>query len=100
MSTMNVSIRDLKARLSEYLRHAAGGQEVVVTLHNRPIAKLVPMSRAPESEQEALQRLTAMPWVRPASGSAPLGSRNPARPPHGGRRVSDLLSATGSRKSR
>jgi prevent-host-death family protein len=99
MSTMHVSTRDLKARLSEYLRHAAGGQEVVVTLHNRPIAKLVPMSRAPQSEQEALARLTAMPWVRPASGAAPAGSRNPARPPHGGRRVGDLLSAS-SRKSR
>ena len=96
---MHVSIRDLKARLSEYLRHAAGGREVVVTLHNRPIAKLVPISSAPESEQDALQRLTAMSWVRPASGSAPVGSRNPARPPHGGTRVSDLLS-TSPRKSR
>jgi prevent-host-death family protein len=96
---MHVSIRDLKARLSEYLRHAAGGQEVVVTLHNRPIAKLVPMTRAPESEQDALKRLITMPWVRPSSGSAPVGSRNPARPPHGGRRVSDLLSPS-PRKSR
>lgn len=37
-------MRELKARLSEYLAHAARGEDVVVTDRGRPIARLVPFS--------------------------------------------------------
>jgi prevent-host-death family protein len=36
-----VNIADAKARLSEYLELASGGQDVVICRHNRPVAKLV-----------------------------------------------------------
>jgi prevent-host-death family protein len=37
-----VGIRDLKARLSEYVRDVKAGATVVVTEHGRPVARLVP----------------------------------------------------------
>lgn len=39
---MSVGIRDLKSNLSEYVARAAGGEEIVVTDRNRPVARLVP----------------------------------------------------------
>lgn len=39
---MNVGVRELKAKLSEYLGKAASGEEVVVTDRGQPVARLVP----------------------------------------------------------
>jgi prevent-host-death family protein len=39
---MSVGIRELKSNLSEYVARAAGGEEIVVTDRNRPVARLVP----------------------------------------------------------
>ncbi len=41
---MNVGIRDLKARLSEYVGRAAGGERIVVTDRGKPVAELSPLS--------------------------------------------------------
>lgn len=43
----SVNVATLKAKLSEYLGLAKGGQEVVVTDHKMPVAKLVPFSTSP-----------------------------------------------------
>lgn len=96
---MHVPIRELKDRLSEYLRLTAEGEEIIITLHKRPIAKLVPMGNVPESEAELIARLNAMPWIRPALGAFPRGARNIARPPRGGKLVSTLLEPSLSAKS-
>ncbi len=39
-----VGVRDLKNRLSAYLDLVKSGQEIVVTEHGRPIAKLSPVN--------------------------------------------------------
>ena len=88
-----VPIRDLKDRLSEYLRLAADGEEIVITLHKRPIAKLVPLGEVPASETETIARLNALPWIRAGNGKLPTGSRNIARPPKQGKLVSALADA-------
>lgn len=88
-----VPIRDLKDRLSEYLRLAAEGEEIVITLHKRPIAKLVPLGEVPTSEAETIARLNALPWIRAGNGKLPSGSRNIARPPKQGKLVSALADA-------
>ena len=87
---MRVPIRDLKDRLSEYLRLASEGEEIIITLHKRPIAKIVPMGDVPESEADAVARLNAQPWIRAGNGKLPQGSRNIARPPRHGKLVSAL----------
>ena len=38
-----VAVSEIKARLSEYLRRVRGGEEVVVTDHGRPVARIVPV---------------------------------------------------------
>jgi prevent-host-death family protein len=43
----SVNVATLKAKLSEYLGLAKGGQVVVVTDHKMPVAKLVPFSTSP-----------------------------------------------------
>ncbi len=43
----SVNVATLKAKLSEYLGLAKRGQEVVVTDHKMPVAKLVPFSTSP-----------------------------------------------------
>jgi len=41
-----VSIYDAKARLSHLVDRALQGEEVVITRHGRPVARLVPVGRA------------------------------------------------------
>jgi len=43
---MNVGIRELKAKLSEYVSAAAGGEEVIVTDRGRPVARLTGLAGA------------------------------------------------------
>lgn len=87
---MHVPIRDLKDRLSEYLRLVSEGEEIIITLHKRPIAKIVLMGEVPESEADAISRLNTQSWIRAGNGKLPQGSRNIARPPRHGKLVSAL----------
>ena len=67
---MEVSIRELKSRLSEYLRRVAAGEEVVVTSHGKVVARLVPpltRRRRASSEEELVARFRKLPWVRPGN---------------------------------
>jgi len=75
---MEVSIRELKNRLSEYLRVAASGEEVVVTSRGTPVARLLPprtRKRASTPEQEAIARLRRQSWLRPGDGKRSLPAR-------------------------
>lgn len=44
MRLMDVGIRNLRADLSRYVERVKQGEEIVVTEHGRPVARLVPMS--------------------------------------------------------
>ena len=50
MAQERVSIGRLKARLSEYVRRARGGEAVVITDRGRPVATLAPLTGAAELE--------------------------------------------------
>lgn len=73
---MEVSVRELKSRLSEYLRRVADGEEVVVTSHGKAVARLVaprPARRTCASEREAAAALLrSQPWIRAGKGKARL----------------------------
>ena len=56
---MDVSVRNLKDHLSEYLRRVQNGQAVTVTDHGRPVAALVPLKRKPDSPAARLAQLEA-----------------------------------------
>ena len=74
---METNVRELKARLSEYLHRAALGEEVLVTLRGKPLARLVSVSpnATPETLEEAsIARLRTLPWITPGNGNKPTGS--------------------------
>jgi prevent-host-death family protein len=45
-SSTQFNVAEAKARLSELVRKALSGEEVVIARHNKPILKLVPLERA------------------------------------------------------
>lgn len=81
---MNVSVRELKNRLSQYLRRAQRGEEVIVTSRGEPVARLGPLPRAPAEEETALvERLLASPWVRPGRHATEKRLSQPVELPDG-----------------
>ncbi len=58
---MNVGIRELKSRLSEYVSRATNGERIVVTDRGREVAELVPLSGT-----SALDRGITEGWIEPA----------------------------------
>ncbi|MGO2050222.1 MAG: type II toxin-antitoxin system Phd/YefM family antitoxin [Microbacterium sp.] len=59
---MNVGVRELRDGLSRYLTDVRNGEEVIVTDHGKPVAKLVPIN-----QESPLERLVAEGVVtRPA----------------------------------
>lgn len=56
---MNVPIRALKDRLSEYLRRVEAGETVVVTDHGRPVAEIVRVDMERLGARQRLERMVA-----------------------------------------
>ena len=54
---MEIGVRELKAKLSEYLERVASGQVVTITSRGRAIAQLVPIARV------AVERGLAEGWL-------------------------------------
>lgn len=51
---MNVSVTEAKAQLTELVRRAEGGDDVVLTRHGQPVARIVPLMPAIDfAEREA-----------------------------------------------
>ena len=57
---MDVGVKDLKARLSEFLSRVEAGEDVVVTDRGRPVARLVPYATG-----GAVDRGIADGWIDP-----------------------------------
>ena len=80
-----VGIRELRHDLSRYLRRVKGGERLVVTDRNRPVALLTPL---PEDE-DPWQRLIAEGTVTPATGR--LEDLPPPIKVEGGPTLSEIL---------
>ena len=46
--TDTVGLFEAKTHLSELVARAEAGEEVIITRHNKPVAKLVPVADAPQ----------------------------------------------------
>ncbi len=89
---MNVAVRELKDHLSEYLKRASEGEDVTVTSHGKPIARLAPLPPEPEdTEAAAVERLRAQPWVRPGKGGKLKPVANPIPWKPGEKKISDMV---------
>lgn len=75
-------MRELKAKLSEYLGYAAAGRSVTVTDRGRPVARLVGVK-----EDSSLDRGIDEGWVEPAR----LTHLEPVARVKSSRRVQDVL---------
>ena len=67
---MEASIRELKARLSEYVRLASAGQTVTINIHNRPAAQIVPIKRHTSLDDLAAQ--SGISWNGHTGGAVGL----------------------------
>lgn len=72
---MQASIRELKAHLSEYIRQVTAGETVTISIHNRPVAQIVPIKR-----QTSLDDLTAQPGISWNGGKVAGLARGEALP--------------------
>ena len=73
----NVGVRELKSRLSEYLRRVAAGERLVVTDRGRPVATLAPFEETAASR--AAWRLVEQ-GVATWNGAKPQGGAHPPAP--------------------
>lgn len=74
---MDASVRELKARLSSYLREVEAGASVTVRVRNRAVARLVPV-RAPGGVKD-LARIPGVRW----RGGKPKGVARAEAMPRG-----------------
>lgn len=78
-----VGVRDLKNNLSRYLDRVSQGDEVIVTDHGRPVARLLRV----DEPTERLNELIATGLVRPPKAT----TRHLPKPIEGTGTVSDLV---------
>jgi prevent-host-death family protein len=81
-----VGIRDLKARLSEYVREVKGGATIVVTEHGRAVARLVPEPPSLRARLLALAETGEVAW-----NGEPFAPPRPKARVRGTRTLADLI---------
>lgn len=67
MIKKEVRIAELKAHLSEYLRAAQAGQEVIIKDRNTPIARLAPLGSPEQIAEENLRAMGVKFPTKPVS---------------------------------
>lgn len=72
MEEMTVGIRDLKARLSEYLRMVRNGQIIVITDHGRQVGRILPMEEDLDENILELIQAGAVAWNGKKLGPLPV----------------------------
>jgi prevent-host-death family protein len=60
-----IGMRQLKSQLARYLRQVEAGDSLMVTVRNRPVAKVIPI-RARDTDDEALNSLAEKGLLRPS----------------------------------
>lgn len=86
MQSTETGIRELKARLSTFLRQVKAGGTVVITERGKPIGRIVPISQPLEDRLEQLSQAGLITW----SGMK-LAHHDPVVQAEGGRTVAELV---------
>lgn len=86
MTQSVVSVRELKSRLSHYLRLARSGESVVITDRGVPVGRLEPIEQDLEGRIAALRAAGLLQW----SGRR-LAPRQPAVRIPAGKSVAELI---------
>ena len=86
MSELRVGTRELKNKLSEYLRRVKKGETITVTERGKVIGQLVPPTRTLEERMEALEKAGFL--IR---GKGKLKPYKPKIINRSGKLISDLI---------
>ena len=86
MKQTTVNVRELKARLSHYLRLAKAGEAVEITERGVPIGRIVPTAAPIEDRIDAMARSGLLQW-----DERRLPRVVPVARARGSRSVADLL---------
>jgi prevent-host-death family protein len=75
---MRVAVSDAKGRLTELIRCAEAGEEVVLTRHGRPVVRLVPVtaSLSAAERRKLLQDVRATGAVKATAGESAARSQD------------------------
>jgi prevent-host-death family protein len=86
MPQMTVGIRELKSRLSHYLRQVKGGATLLITERGRPIGRIVPVGLPLEDRLQTMIAAGLVSW-----SGRPVPSTMPVATTRGQQTVADLL---------
>jgi len=86
MKQTTVNVRELKARLSHYLRLTKAGEAVEITERGVPIGRIVPVAAPIEDRMDAMVRSGWLQW-----DERRLPRADPVARTRGPRSVADLL---------
>jgi prevent-host-death family protein len=88
MSELQVGIRELKSRLSHYIRHVKSGQTVTITEYGKPVGQIIPITeeQSLEDRLKAMQEAGLLEWNGQKLEPTPRQART-----KGDRTVADLL---------
>ncbi len=86
MSDLTVGIRDLKARLSEYLQRVRQGQAILITDRGRPVGRILPVDASLEERIEAAIEAGIVVW---SGESHPIGE--PVAKVRGDKTVAEMI---------
>lgn len=86
---ISVGVRELKNNLSRFLRSVKAGEEVVVTDHGKPVARIVRERPEADSADEAMRRMEAEGLITRAT--KPLRKNIPMPPKVPGKPLSEIV---------
>jgi len=86
MADLYVGVRELKNRLSKYLREVKKGRSIVITERGKPIGQIIPKSSSLDDRVEMLIRAGLVEW-----NGKKLEHAEPAVVNRSSRLVSDIL---------
>jgi len=86
MGEQTVGVRELKARLSEYLRQVKQGRTVVITERGKPVGRLVPAGQSLDQRLQVMIDAGLAEW-----NGKPLPPTRPVTKLKGGKSIADLI---------
>jgi prevent-host-death family protein len=86
MSDMRVGTRQLKSKLSEYMRRVKAGETIIVTERGKPIGQIVPIQPDLDERMLALVNIGLAEW-----NGQKFQARKPIARNRGKKQVSELV---------
>jgi prevent-host-death family protein len=86
MGERRIGIRELRSKLSEYVREVKAGETIVVTEHGRPVARIIPEVTSLQERLEALTKSGAILW-----SGRPYRPGKPVARMRGKRTIADIV---------